>query len=77
MNAWASPDAQLTPALILDAREAEIAGDLEPGWTLAAIEEKYFAVYSFKMNQDPSYGRTFFFSIAQNYVVPQVWGFYH
>lgn len=77
MNAWASPQAQLTPAIILDAREAEMSGDLEQGWTLAAIEEKYYAVYEYKMNGDKTFGRAMFFSIAENYVVPPVWGFYH
>jgi hypothetical protein len=77
MNAWASPEAQLTPALILDAREAEMSGDLPPGWTMEAIEDKYRAVYDYKMSGDKTFGRAMFFSIAGNYVVPNVWGFYH
>lgn len=49
MNAWASPEGQLTPFLIWDAMDAESTGDLDDGWTYTNIKDKYRAMYDYHM----------------------------
>jgi hypothetical protein len=77
INEWASDDVGLSPELLLDGVESEQEGYVEPGWTFENIQERYAAMYEYKVLGSKDYGRARFFRGTQTYVVPIQWWYYH
>lgn len=79
MNDWASRDDQLTPYMLFDAQQLQREGALEPGWTIANINDRYAAMAEYKNTGGSPFGRARYFRGTSDYLgtVPIAWWWYH
>lgn len=76
MNENSVPGGEIYPGLLLESKEMEADGDLEKEWTFQRINERYDAMYEFKVMHNKELGNFFWFRER----IPDmstVWWYYH